>query len=76
MKDSPPFWTFVGKKEFGRLEQIPGPGAYSPVDVSLSSAPKYRLGTSQRKPLTSDNFTPGPGSYSPKLNPTSPYWTL
>lgn len=76
MKDSPPFWTFTSKKKIGKMEEIPGPGAYSPVDVSLSAAPNYRLGTGQRRPLTQENLTPGPGSYSPKLNTTTPSWTL
>jgi hypothetical protein len=76
MKDSPPFYSFTGKKYYMPLKDSPGPGSYSPTDSYLSNSPRYKVGTSQRKPWTAENLTPGPGSYTHDQSATSPAWTL
>lgn len=76
MKESAPFWSLRGRIFYNHTENVPGPGSYSPTNHDLSSSPKYRLGTSQRVPLSTKKQTPGPGTYSPRNSITTPAWTL
>jgi len=47
--------------------QIPGPGAYTPNDITKSKQPAYKIGTSSRDGLNSSYVggQPGPGQYNP-----------
>ena len=76
MKESAPFWSMRGRTAHKHADNIPGPGAYSPTGSVMASSPKYRVGTSQRTPLSGENINPGPGTYSPRKGADSPSWTL
>lgn len=76
MKESAPLWSFRGRHLNPHLEIVPGPGAYYPTDTTLLSSPKYKVGTSQRRPLADPNLTPGPGAYSPRSTLSAPSWSL
>jgi hypothetical protein len=76
MKETAPFWSIRGRITYIHSEKIPGPGTYSPSSSTLQSSPRYRLGTSQRAPLSPNPKTPGPGAYSFVLGAETPSWTL
>lgn len=42
----------------------PGPNQYNPSDIMLKKEPSWRVGSSQRRPLSATSRTPGPGNYN------------
>ena len=49
------------------LLNIPGPGQYSPLNVSISNvlkSPTWSLGKSKRVEKIFTDFVPGPGNYN------------
>ncbi|CAG9314055.1 unnamed protein product [Blepharisma stoltei] len=62
-----PAWSMPGRQSIKRLNEVPGPGSYSPKDQPDS--PNYKIGTSSRYNLTKPNsISPGPGAYNPLLD--------
>lgn len=55
------------------LLRSPAPNAYSPTrDQTLNKNPSWAIGNAQRRPLSSREPNPGPGTYSQTLNQTAP----
>lgn len=53
----------------GGSNRTPGPGTYAPTDQIMSqksAAPNWRIGSSQRGPLSYVGTAPGPGAYAAK----------
>lgn len=57
--------------------QSPAPNAYSPSrNSTLIKSPSYKIGTGKRRPLSSRNPNPGPGTYSHASKASTPAWGL
>ena len=51
----------------------PAPNTYSPSrNPTLLKSPSWAVGTSKRRPLSSRNPNPGPGSYSHTISGSAP----
>lgn len=60
---TPSFSVGIGKRpDLVGVNQKPGPGAYTPNNLSLGAHSKS-IGTGLRPPISKDNNTPGPGAY-------------
>ena len=77
MKQSAPAWSLAGRiTPPSKRESIPGPGAYSPREMTWIDSPRYGLPKSPRLGVITPNKTLGPGAYSPTatlVNTSSPH---
>ena len=68
MRQVGPAWTLEGRRKQEKIPDIPGPGAYSSKQVSVS--PSYTISRSNRNNSRSPGV-PGPGQYEAKSNLSS-----
>ncbi|KAF8822450.1 putative H-SHIPPO 1 [Cardiosporidium cionae] len=72
-----PFWSLSKKFSDERINLfVPGPGAYDPLSTSWETVRSSKFGSSQRRALSVPIQSPAPGTYYPKFNDTSYYFTM